>query len=205
MAALIGPELVRCLERARSGDGNALGQLLEQYRAYMTLLARLQISQRLRGKVDPSDIVQETFCKASQAFGRFRGTQERELLAWLRTILATSIAGQIRRYCGTQQRDIQLERRLLDSLDASSQALDGYLISPGSSPSYQAGRREHAALAADAISRLPDHYQDVLIQRHLEGLSFPEIALRMNRSVGSVLGLWARALARLRETFGAQT
>jgi RNA polymerase sigma-70 factor (ECF subfamily) len=52
---------------------------------------------------------------------------------------------------------------------------------------------------ADALARLPDEYREVVVLRHLEELSFPEVAERMKRSVDSVQKLWVRALARLRQ------
>ena len=71
-----------------------------------------------------------------------------------------------------------------------------------SSPSNQASRREQAVLLADALGQLPSDYREVIILSHLEGLSFPEVAQRMGRSVNSVKNLWARALARLRRSLG---
>jgi RNA polymerase sigma-70 factor (ECF subfamily) len=76
------------------------------------------------------------------------------------------------------------------------------LVAPLSSPSQQAARREQAVLLAEALGRLPDDYREVLILRHLEGLSFPELARRLDRSLDSVKNLWTRALARLRDLLG---
>jgi RNA polymerase sigma-70 factor (ECF subfamily) len=70
------------------------------------------------------------------------------------------------------------------------------------SPSQQAVQREQAVLLADALERLPKDYRDIIILRHLEGLTFPEVARRMERTVDSVEKLWLRALARLRKVFG---
>jgi len=53
-------------------------------------------------------------------------------------------------------------------------------------------------LLADALERLPEDYREVIVLRNLQGLSFPEVAERMGRSVGSVEKLWMRGLARLR-------
>ena len=69
---------------ARGGDVDALGRLLERYRAYLTMLARVQIGRRLQGKADWADLVQETFLDAARQFPNFRGQAEPELLAWLR-------------------------------------------------------------------------------------------------------------------------
>jgi RNA polymerase sigma-70 factor, ECF subfamily len=186
------------LRLARSGDDLALGHLLELYRNYLSLLARLHISRRLQSKVDPADLVQETYLKAHRGFGQFRGTTEAELVAWLRQILAWNLANLIRHYLGTQGRDVRLERELADELDRSSHALNLGLAARGSSPSHRAARREEAVLLADALERLPPDYREAIILRHLEALTFPEVARRMGRTVDSVEKLWVRALARLR-------
>lgn len=187
------------LQRARAGDGPALGRLLELYRNYLVVLARVQIGRRLQGKVDASDLVQEAFLGAYRGFPQFRGTTEREFLGWLRQILASLLANLVRHYQGTQRRDVRLERQLALELDQSSQSLDRALVSPLSSPSQQASRREQSVLLAEALGRLPEEQREVLILRHLEGLTFPEVAQRLDRTVDSVKKLWPRALANLRQ------
>src|SRR5262245_1804364 len=111
------------LDLARAGDGVALGQLLELYHSYLALLARLQIGRRLQGKVDADDLVQETFLEGHRSFDQFRGSTESELVSWLRQILASKLADLMRRYLGTQRRDVRLERELAGELDESSRVL----------------------------------------------------------------------------------
>ena len=60
------------LRDAQAGDAVQLGRLLELYRRYLRLLARLQIGRQLQGKVDESDLVQETFLEAHRNFERFQ-------------------------------------------------------------------------------------------------------------------------------------
>src|SRR5437762_8812514 len=139
------------LHLARSGSVPALGQLLELYRNYLKLLARLQIDRRLQGKVDASDVVQETFLEAHRDFAQFRGTTEVELVSWLRQILVCNLANLVRHYRGTQRRDIRLERELAAELNESSRALDHGLVARQSSPSQQAAYHEQAVLLADAF------------------------------------------------------
>ena len=124
MSKVVDADHEQLLHRARVGDGPALGQLLELYRAYLVVLARVQISRRLQGKVDASDVVQEAFLGAYRDFPQFRGTSEKEFLSWLRQILASLLANLVRHYQGTQRRDIRLERQLVIELEQSSQALD---------------------------------------------------------------------------------
>ncbi len=202
MSSTANPRPVELLVRARAGDRQALGQLLELYRNYLLLLARLQIGRRLQGKVDDADLVQETFLDAHRYFDNFRGTTESELVAWLRQILAGQLSNLLRRYFSTQRRNVRLEQELVDEMNQSSRALDLGLAAPHSSPSQRAAQREQAVLLADALESLPDAYREVIILSHLEGLPFPEVARRMGRTVASVKHLWARALGRLRRSLG---
>src|SRR5262249_48770457 len=158
-------------EQARTGDGIALGNLLEMYRPYLALLARLQIGRRLQGKVDAADLVQETFLAAHRDWAGFEGTSEPELTCWLRTIMTAKLAKLVRHYLGTQRRDVRLERDIAVEMDQSSQALDRGLVIKQDSPSEQAARRENGVILANTLSKLPDDYREVLILRHLEGLS----------------------------------
>jgi RNA polymerase sigma-70 factor (ECF subfamily) len=190
------------LPLARAGDADALGELLQLHRPYLELLARLQLGRRLQSKVDANDLVQETFLDAHASFADFRGTTEKELVAWLRQVLAYNLASLLRRYLGTRRRDVELEQQLARDLDESSLALDAALVAPDSSPSQQAARREQAVLLAGALGQLPADYRDVIILRQLEGLSFPEVARRLNRSLDSVKKLWVRGLTRLRGVMG---
>jgi RNA polymerase sigma-70 factor (ECF subfamily) len=192
---VLNPDLL--IEKARGGDEAALGQLLESHSPYLTLLARVQIGRRLQGKADPGDLVQEVFLEAHRQIRQFRGTCEAELAAWLRTILAGQLALLLRRYLGTQKRDITLERELATQIDQSSQALDRGLAASLSTPSQHASRREQVVLLAAALGRLSEDYREVIILRHLEGLTFREVAERMGRSENGVQKLWVRALANL--------
>ena len=187
---------------ARDGDAQCQGRLFELYRPYLKLLARLQIDERFQAKIDASDVVQETFLDAYRDFAKFRGTTERELMSWLRQILAGNLVDHVQRHYKAQRRDVQLEQSLHAQLDRSSQAMDRGLIAVQTTPSQSAARREQAIVLVDALDQLPEDYREVLVLRHLKGLKFPDVARRMGRTVGSVQQLWTRAVAQLRRTLG---
>jgi RNA polymerase sigma-70 factor (ECF subfamily) len=184
------------LERARADDPAALGRLLELYRNYLRLQARTLIGRTLRVRVDPSDLVQETFLEAARDFGSFGGSTEAELLAWLRQILIRNLADEVRRH-QADMRDVRREESLEALLEQSRQAAEQALAQAASTPSAQARRREEAVILADALEALPADYREVILLRHVERLRFDEIAARMNRSSGAVRMLWTRALERL--------
>jgi len=184
------------IEQARGGDPAAVGRLLELYRNYLKLVARSLVGAALRVKVEPSDLVQETFLKAHREFGGFAGQGEPELIAWLRRILARTVADQVKHH-RRMGRDLQRQESLDQLLERSDTAVHRALASHSASPSNGAVRREQAVLLADAVSQLPPDYREVFVQRTLEHVPFEEVASRMGRSVGAVRMLWARALERL--------
>lgn len=191
------PSPEQLLGLARAGDRIALGQLLEGYLNYLSLLARLGLGRKLQSKVDPLDLVQETFLQAHRKFAQFQGSTAEELIAWLRQILASRLNKLRRRYWAAG-RDIRREQDLADQLAQSSRMLDQVLAAPHSSPSQRAARGEQAVLLANTLKRLPEDYREVIILRQMEDLSFAEVAVRMRRSVDSVKKLWVRALSHLR-------
>ena len=200
-----GPLTEELLRQTRAGDEDARGRLLEAYRSYLTLLARVQLGRHVQGKVDPSDLVQEAFLEAHRDFGQFQGESEGELRAWLRRLLATNLADQVRRYRGTRRRDLRLEQQLAAELDQSSEALERSLIAPDSTPSARAARREEGLRLAEALERLPADSSEVLLLRHFQGLTFPEIARRLDKTLDGVKNVWLRSLARLRRVLEEET
>lgn len=187
------------ISRARQGSDGAKGSLFSLYRDYLHLLAEMQISQRLQGKLGASDVVQEAFLRIRNGFDTFRGNSEAELVVWLRRILACTIVDQVRRFEGTAKRAVWREQACCEDLDRSSCLMQQAIASPISSPSHKAARREEAVLVADALQRMPSHYRQIIIQRNFWDKSFPEIARDMQRSVTGIKKLWTRALLRLQE------
>jgi RNA polymerase sigma-70 factor (ECF subfamily) len=194
-------QVIQSIQLARLGDDSSLGTLLSSYERYLKLLAQVQIGRALRSKLDASDIVQETFLEAHKSIHRFEGTNGDQFIAWLKSILAKRLANTMRHYLGTQARDIRLEERIENSLDHSSMSLAGMVAVQNSSPSHHVSKKEQSQLMAEALLRLPDDYREVIMMRHLEGMTFPEIAAAMNRTEGSAEKLWLRGMAKLKKEF----
>jgi RNA polymerase sigma-70 factor (ECF subfamily) len=192
------------IENARDGDAEPLGQLLEFYRNYLTVLATTQLDRRLRRRMNPSDLVQETMLAAHRDFGQFRGISERELLAWLRQILINCLHHAIETHLKAKMRDVRCEvsiEQMSASLDRSVVNFGQILADRGPSPSAASRKRERSVAFADQLAKLRPDYRDVLILRNLQGLSFDEIAERMDRKAGAVRMLWLRAIDKLRQVY----
>jgi RNA polymerase sigma-70 factor (ECF subfamily) len=184
------------LRRARIQDSSARAKFLDAYRAYLCFLARDGIGVELQGKVAASDLAQDVMVAAQRDFPDFRGTSERELLAWLRRMLANRIVDYARKYGGARRR--AGERSMEDILYESSIGFESVLAASGVSPSRHAEQREMATILTNALDRIDRDHQEVILLRNKSGLSWAEVAERMNRSPEAVRQLWVRALKSLK-------
>jgi len=194
------------LSGAREGSEQQLGGLLTLYRNYLTILATTQLDARLRRRISPSDLVQEAMLGAYRDFSKFRGSSERELLAWLRQILINCLHHAYEAHIQAGRRDIRREVSLDDmnrALDRSVVRLAHVLADQGPSPSADARQRERAVTIADQLAKLRPDDRDVIVLRNLQGLSFEEVAERMGRKPGAVRMLWLRAIERFRHVYEA--
>jgi RNA polymerase sigma-70 factor, ECF subfamily len=198
------PCVEKLLAQASRGQSEPLGQLLQLYRNYLTILATTQLDQRLRRRVNPSDLVQETMLAAHCDFAKFRGTTERELLAWLRQILINCLHHAIETHVKAKMRDVRREisvEQVSEALDRSAVSLAQVLADRGASPSAPLQQRERTIALADQLAKLRPQYRDVIVLRNLQGLSFDEVAERMDRKPGTVRMLWLRAMEKLKQVY----
>jgi RNA polymerase sigma-70 factor (ECF subfamily) len=169
---------------------------LDRYRDYLLLLARVRLHRCLRGRMSASDVVQETLLKAHQHVDQFRGQTEAEWRAYLRRILANTVAGALRR--------LGDERDIVRLMDESSAQWEVWL-SEQASPSVRMQRDELLIHLADALAQLHADERTALEMRYLQSprRSLDEIAQELNRpSAKAVAGLLHRGLGKLRRFFG---
>ncbi|HLJ12247.1 MAG TPA: sigma-70 family RNA polymerase sigma factor [Planctomycetaceae bacterium] len=184
------------LEKARRGDDSARDRLFAACRNYVSIAARAEMASWLKSKVDSSDLVQQTLLEAHRGLADFRGTTEGEWLGWLKRILVHNAADFVRRYHGVEKRCAGREVALAgpESGFGSPALSDG-----GPTASQVVMQKELQLQVADALSRLPEDYQEVVILRNLQQLPFDEVAARMGRSRPAVQMLWMRAIRKLQD------
>jgi RNA polymerase sigma-70 factor (ECF subfamily) len=170
----------------------------DRFRSYLRLLARMQLDQQLRSKLDPSDIVQQTLLQAHRAMAEFRGKSDAEMAAWLRQILARNLSHAVRDF-GRDKRNVNRERSLQAAVDASSARLEAWLAAEQSSPSQQAQHNEQVLALCHALEQLPDGQREAVQLHYWQGCTLNEIAERLNRTPAAAAGLLKRGMRRLRE------
>jgi RNA polymerase sigma-70 factor (ECF subfamily) len=194
---------------SKEGDNEALGRLLEQYRGYLLMLAHRYLSERLRRRVDPADIVQLTYLEAKRDLPAFRGESPAEFAGWLRGMLKNNVATAVTRHVTTQKRSVRRE------VDANAGSPGGAQDSnaggwiqqlPGSttSPSGVVIRSEAVVALLEALHELPETQAEAIRLRYMEGLPLAEIVERMGKSDTAVAGLLKRGLKKLRTLLNSE-
>jgi RNA polymerase sigma-70 factor, ECF subfamily len=174
--------------------------LFERFGSYLRLLAELLLNRhlRLRAKLGPSDIVQETLLRAHQKREQFRGETEAELKAWLRQILTRVVSNRAREFLDVAGRDAGREVSLHEAVEHSSARLEAWLASEQSSPSQRAQRNEQMECLARALESLPDQQKQAVILHYFHGMTLEEVSAAIGKSLSAVGGLLKRGLRALR-------
>jgi RNA polymerase sigma-70 factor (ECF subfamily) len=190
------------LEEARGGDVSALWRASDDVRPYLRAVAAGILRDRLAGKVDVSDVVQQGMLAGVERFDQFRGTTRGEWQKWL-VVIVRNEARNLLRYWHQDRRHIAKEDAVAGSraINASDDEDKAAPRLPGPAPtaSKQMVLRQEASRMLEGIGRLPREQQRVLEMRHFEGLGHEEIAERLGKSEAAVRQIWVRALKRLKE------
>jgi len=183
--------VLKRLQQARDGDSDALGALLDEFRPYLKLLAQRAMDGRLAGRVDSSDVVQQTYLSAVRKFDEFTGDDADALAGWLQLIHERNLIDTARKHLEAEKRAVGREETVIES-----EPLDDVELT---SPSQRLMRGESAVRLARALVFLPDDQHEAVRLRHLDGWSLEKIAERMDRSKRAVAGLLYRGLENLRD------
>ncbi|MCA9191535.1 MAG: sigma-70 family RNA polymerase sigma factor [Planctomycetales bacterium] len=171
----------------------------EEFRSYLHVLAETQLHARLKGKVDASDIVQQTMLQAYQARDQFRGTTSGERAAWLRTILGNVLFAVARNF-SRQRRDITREQSI-QAVEKSSIQLANLLVGNSSSPSANLHRHERADELAKAMLKLTTEQRQAIVLKYWHGATLADIGEQLDKSTEAVAGLIFRGMQKLRSEF----
>jgi len=190
----------QAMQHARAGDVSGLWRASDDLRPYLARVAAAILRDRLRGKVDASDVVQQGLLASVERFDQFRGETRAEWQAWLVAIVRNE-ARNLLRYWHQQQRHLNAEDPIVGSRRAKARPDGPSVRLPGAdpSPSRQVATRQEATQLLQVLDRLPPEHRAILSMRHFEGLSHPEIAERLGSTPAAVRQKWVRALRGLRE------
>jgi RNA polymerase sigma-70 factor, ECF subfamily len=194
-------ETIRLLQRAVRGDHPGWGSLLDSHRERLKRMVALRLDRRLQGRIDPSDIIQETYLEAWSRLAEYLRDPRMPFFLWLRFLTGQKLVTLHRRHLGVQMRDPAAEVSLYGGAlpEATSAALAGQLLGHDTRPSEAAIRAEMKIRLQEALNSMDATDREVLALRHFEQLSRGECAQVLGISVAAVSKRYFRALKRLKE------
>lgn len=187
------------LQRAGAGDVRALAEVLDRNRERLKLMVRVRMDPRLRGRLDPSDVVQEAYLDAARRLPEYVRDPAVPFFLWLRKLTAQRITDVHRQHLGARMRSAGMEVSLHGGVypQASSMSLAAQLLGRFSSPSRAAMRAEIQIRVQEALRGMDDLDREVLALRHFEMLSNEEVAQVLGIKKTAASNRYVRALKRL--------
>src|SRR5580704_17957762 len=194
-------EISDLLPRAAGGDQEALRALFSRYRDRLKRMVHLRLSRRLSGRVDDSDIIQESFLDIARQLPEYVKQPGLPFFLWLRHMTGLKLAEVHRRHLCTQLRDadreVSLHRGGLPEADSVS--LAAQLLGQLTTPSQAAIKAETRLIVQEALNSMDPIDREVLALKHFEQLSMSEIAQVLGMSKAGAGSRYLRAIKRLRE------
>ena len=185
----------RLLDLLKQGGGRELTALFMRSRTHIRRLVESRLDKRLLARVDASDIVQETFLRATASMDAYLKSPKVPPIVWLRLIGKHIVAETHRRHFREKRSPERENNWYQDGHDVLSQKLIDSMHSVGT----WMARRELALKVQDAIKNLSDQDREIIEMRHLEELSIKESAMVLELNIETTKKRYYRALTRFRE------
>jgi RNA polymerase sigma-70 factor (ECF subfamily) len=189
-------ETRRLLDEAGQGQDEAFNLLFERHRSLLLRVVELRLDNRVRARVDPSDVVQDTYLEAFRRLPDFLKRAPMPFHLWLRKTAQERALMTNRQHLGASRRSVDRELPLPEYCSAD---LARQLLAAGPTPSQQAAQGELSRLVGQAVAKLPVADREVLLMRTFEGLPYGEIAGILGIDPAAARKRHGRALLRLHE------
>ena len=198
----MGPDPVdSLLDRANAGDASALPELFEAFRPRLLRMVSLRLDASLRGRLDPADVVQETWLEVARRFPRWSGERSPPFQVWLRLVAGQVLAHAHRRHLAAHMRDALREAAMPGSrMSVSAASAADAFVASATTPTQAVQREELRARVRAALEELDEVDREILALRHFEGLSNEEAAAELAIEPAAASKRFVRALLRLRPT-----
>jgi RNA polymerase sigma-70 factor (ECF subfamily) len=199
------PDIQSLLHQAEKGDQQAVGRLFEHFRPRLKRMVRLRMDRRLKGRVDPSDVLQEAFLEVYQRFAKYAVESSVPLFLWLRLVTGQKLTDLHRFHLGAQMRTAEREISLHHGPmpQASTASLAAHLLGRLTSASDAAIRAETKLRVEEAINGMEPIDREVIALRHFEHLTNEETAQVLGISCNAASNRYMRAVKRLKELLRA--
>ena len=198
-------ETDRLLQRAAGGDEESWGSLLTRHEERLRRMVAFRMDQRLQGRIDPLDVIQEAYLEASEHRAEYLRHPAMPFLLWLRGIVGNKLRELHRHHLGTQMRDAGRDVSLFRGTmpEATSAALAAQLMGHATRPSEAAVRAEAKIFLQAALNAMDPIDREVLALRHFEQLTPAEAAQVLGIKEKAAGMRYVRAIKRLKDILAA--
>ncbi len=185
--------------RIRRGDSCALATMFDRHRGRLEKMVRLRLDSRLRGRIDPADVLQDAFVDAARRLPEF-ADNVMPLFLWLRFLTSQRLQLLHRQHFGPTRNPVREVSLFSEDLpQADSMSLAQQLLGRLTTPSQAAIRAEMQLKVQDAFNGMDPVDREVLALRHFEELSNKETAAVLGLQQAAASNRYVRALRRLKE------
>jgi RNA polymerase sigma-70 factor (ECF subfamily) len=193
------PDTEELVRRAGQGEEPAMRALLERHRARLARMVQVRMDPRVRARLDPSDVVQETLVAASKKMENYLARRPLPFYPWLRQIAWEKLVHLHDRHLRAAKRSVAREQFFRPGIsDESALELAGRFVGAASSPSAAALRNELRDRVRRALDCLTADDRELLLLRYLEQMPSKEIAAILGASEAAINMRHMRALERMR-------
>jgi RNA polymerase sigma-70 factor (ECF subfamily) len=195
-------ETQEILKRAGDGDRKAFEELFERYRAKLHRMIAMRMDARVAGRLDASDILQETYMEAFKRLPKYLKQEGMPFYAWLYWIAREKVLGMHRRHLGARKRTARCEVPLMP-VDSSANFVSG-LVGRLPTPSQELAKAELAEQLRQGLERLNSEERDLILWRHFEQLSARDIAQLLGITEAAANKRYLRAVEHLKRILQGQ-
>ncbi len=188
------------LAAAREGNAAAAGQLLDRHRDALRRMIAMRLDQRIRRRVDASDVVQEVLVDANRRLADYLENPAMPFHLWLRQMARDRLIDAHRRHRVSAKRSVDREQAIAvgGDMDRSTLELAAQLRDDQMTPAAAATMHELQARFEAALSEINDQDREIILMRHYEHLTNQEVAQSLELSEPAASMRYLRAIRRLR-------
>lgn len=182
------------------GGEQAVGELFSRYRDRFERMIDFRMDDRVRGRIDPEDVLQEAFIEVARRIPEYIARHEVSFFVWARQITWQILIGMQRRHFG-QKRDPRREHEAHSPArhDATSHSIAAAFFAQLTTPSQAAMKREEIEQLRAVLDSMDEMDREVLALRHFEHLGNNQVAEVLGLSVTAASNRYIRAMTRLSE------
>jgi len=187
------------IARVRDGDEIALSEIFHAHYPRLVRMVELRLDPRLKGRLDPTDVVQEVWLDLVRRLPEWRAQDALPLRVWMRLMTCQALLVTQRRHLTAHMRDAMREQPIPESRPSISAAVaaDAFIAS-ATSPTRAVERNELRARILAVLDELDDVDREIVVLRHFEGLSNEDAAAELAIEPAAASKRFVRALVRLR-------